>query len=73
MRVGDTLLVWKSDRVSRSRGSSKDIINLLQREGDEYQEFAGEYRNRFVRRKLLFHLFDPLAEFEREMISDSDN
>ena len=23
-----------------------------------------------MRGKLLFHLFDPLAEFEREMISD---
>ena len=73
MREGDTLVVWKSDGLSRALEQLKNIINLLNEKWMNFKGLQESVDTGSSGGKLIFHLFDPLAEFEREMISRSDN
>ena len=73
MREGDTLVVWKSDRLSRALKQLKNIINLLNEKWMISKGLQESIETGSSGGYLIFHLFDPLAEFEREMISRSDN
>ena len=70
MREGDTLVVWKSDGLSRALEQLKNIINLLNEKWMNFKGLQESVDTGSSGGKLIFHLFDPLAEFEREMISD---
>ena len=73
MRGGDTRVVWKSDGQSRALKQLKNIMNLLNEKGMNIKSLQESIDTGSSGGKLPFHLFDPLAEFEREMISRSDN
>ena len=73
MRVGDTLVVLKSDGLSRSLRQVEDIIKLLKEKGMNIKSLQESIDTGSSGGKLPLNLFDPLAEFEREMINRSDN
>ena len=70
MRGGDTRVVWNSDRLSRSLRQLKDIMNLLKEKGMNIKSLQESIDTRSYGGKLKIHLFDTLAELEREMRSD---
>lgn len=66
-RPGDTLVVWRFDRLSRSL---KDLIMLfeqLEKEGIELKSLHEQLDTRTPMGKLMFHLAGILAEFERNL------
>lgn len=69
-RSGDSLVVWKLDRLGRSLRHLIDTINRLQTKGVEFVSLQESVDTTTSGGKLIFHVFGALAEFEREMIRE---
>ncbi len=69
-RTGDSLFVWKLDRLGRSLRHLIDTINKLQAKGVEFVSLQESVDTTTSGGKLVFHVFGALAEFEREMIRE---
>ena len=70
LRPGDTLVVWKLDRLSRSLRDLLDIINQLHGRDVGLQSLTEKIDTTSAGGKLIFHVIGALAEFERGMIVD---
>jgi len=73
MRAGDTLVVWRLDRLGRSL---KDLIERLTELHDRNISFKSLTENIDTTTsggKLIFHIFGALAEFERNLIKERTN
>jgi DNA invertase Pin-like site-specific DNA recombinase len=69
-RNGDSLFVWKLDRLGRSLRHLIDTVNKLQSKGVEFVSLQESVDTTTSGGKLVFHVFGALAEFEREMIRE---
>src|ERR687885_586712 len=70
VRQGDTLVVWRLDRLGRSL---KHLIETITRLNDRHIGFKSITENIDTTTsggKLVFHIFGALAEFERELIRE---
>ncbi|MFI8708738.1 recombinase family protein [Bacillus sp. NPDC077411] len=67
---GDTLVVWKLDRLGRSLKHLIETINILNEEGIAFRSLQENMDTSTSGGKLIFHVFGALAEFEREMIQE---
>jgi DNA invertase Pin-like site-specific DNA recombinase len=68
LEPGDTLIVWKLDRLARSL---RDLIAMLedfQQRGIVFRSLTEEINTATPGGKLIFHIFGALAEFERGLI-----
>ena len=70
MRKGDTLVVWKLDRLGRSLRHLIEVINNLMDDGMYFMSLQENIDTTSTSGKLIFHIFAALAEFEREIISE---
>ncbi len=69
-RSGDSLIVWKLDRLGRSIRNLIDIINLLQQKNIGFKSLQENIDTTTSGGKLVFHIFSALAEFERDIIRE---
>ena len=70
LREGDTLVVWRLDRLGRSL---KDLIATVADLGEQGVAFRSLQENLDTSStggRLVFHIFGALAEFEREVIRE---
>ncbi len=70
MRMGDTLVVWKLDRLARSVRQLIDTIELLEKQGIGLCSLTEAIDTTNLGGKLVFHIFASLAEFERGIIRE---
>jgi DNA invertase Pin-like site-specific DNA recombinase len=63
-RPGDTLVVWKLDRLGRSLPHLIETIKLLDQRGVGFKSLHEHLDTTTPGGKLIFHLFGALAEFE---------
>jgi DNA invertase Pin-like site-specific DNA recombinase len=70
MRPGDTLVVWKLDRLARSMRQLIDTVELLQSKGMGFRSLTEAIDTTTAGGMLVFHIFGALAEFERAMIRE---
>jgi DNA invertase Pin-like site-specific DNA recombinase len=70
LREGDTLVVWRLDRLGRSLRHLIDTVTDLQERGIEFKSITEAIDTRTSGGKLVFHIFGALAEFEREIIRE---
>jgi len=70
MRSGDTLVVWKLDRLARSMRQLIDTVELLQSRGMGFRSLTEAIDTTTAGGMLVFHIFGALAEFERAMIRE---
>jgi DNA invertase Pin-like site-specific DNA recombinase len=70
IRTGDTLVVWKLDRLGRSLKHLIDVVNNLNSRGVFFKSIRENIDTSNSGGKLTFHLFGALAEFERDIISE---
>ena len=70
MRKGDTLVVWKLDRLGRSLRHLIEVINNLMDGSMFFMSPQENIDTTSTSGKLIFHIFAALAEFEREIISE---
>lgn len=70
LRSGDTLMVWKLDRLGRSLRHLIDIVHLLEKSGVEFVSLQDNINTSTASGRLYFNLMASLAEFERSMIQE---
>ena len=73
VRAGDTIMVWKLDRLGRSL---KDLINLVTTFEENQISFVSLNDNINTSSptgRLIFNLFASFAEFERAIIKERTN
>lgn len=69
-REGDTLVIWKLDRLGRSLRDLIEIVNRLEQSGVSFVCMTQNIDTRTPGGKLFFHIFGALAEYERELIRE---
>jgi len=72
-RKGDSLVVWKLDRLGRSLKHLIETINLLHEKKVGFVSLQESIDTTTPGSKLIFHVFGALAEFERELIRERTN
>ena len=70
LRPGDTLVVWRLDRLGRSIRHLIDQLTELQERGIEFRSLQENIDTGSSGGRLVFHIFASLAEFERDLISE---
>lgn len=73
LRSGDTLVVWKLDRLARSMRQLIETVEDLQARGIELRSLTESIDTATPGGRLVFHLFGALAEFERAVIRERTN
>lgn len=73
VRKGDTLIVWKLDRLGRNLKHLVDTVHELSSKGVDFKVLSGQgaqIDTATAQGKLVFGIFAALAEFERDLISE---
>ena len=72
-RQGDTLVVWKLDRLGRSLPHLVETVRELEAQGIGFKSLQENIDTTTSGGKLIFHIFASLAEFERDLIRERTN
>ncbi|MGA2929383.1 MAG: recombinase family protein [Solirubrobacteraceae bacterium] len=70
LRSGDTLVVWRLDRLGRSLHHLVDVIAALEQRHVAFHSVREAIDTTTAGGRLQLHLFAALAEFERELIRE---
>ncbi|MEQ1529675.1 MAG: recombinase family protein, partial [Methylococcales bacterium] len=73
LRKGDTLMVWKLDRLGRNLRHLVNTVHALSEKGISFKVLTGQgaqIDTTTSQGKLVFGIFAALAEFERDLISE---
>lgn len=73
MRPGDTLVVWKLDRLGRSLKQLVTTIEAIKRDGINFRSLTEAMDTNTTQGKMVFGIMSTLAEFERDLIRDRVN
>jgi DNA invertase Pin-like site-specific DNA recombinase len=69
-RSGDTLVVWKLDRLARSMKQLIETIEKLRVRNIGFRSLTEALDTTTAQGLLVFHMFSALAEFERSLIRE---
>ena len=69
-REGDTLLVWRLDRLGRSLKDLIETVSGLEKRGVGFRSLQESIDTTTSGGRLIFHVFGALAEFERNLIRE---
>jgi DNA invertase Pin-like site-specific DNA recombinase len=69
-RSGDTLIVWKLDRLARSMKQLIETVENLRVRGIGFRSLTEALDTTTAQGRLVFHIFGALAEFGRSLIRE---
>ncbi len=67
LREGDTLTVWKLDRLGRSVKNLVDLVGELHKQGVQFKSLTDAIDTGTPSGRFFFHVMASLAEMEREL------
>lgn len=67
LREGDTLVVWKLDRLGRSVKQLVDLVGELHKQGVQFKSLTDSIDTGTPSGRFFFHIMASLAEMEREL------
>ncbi|ODT77824.1 MAG: DNA invertase [Nitrosomonadales bacterium SCN 54-20] len=67
LREGDTLVVWKLDRLGRSVKQLVDLVGELHKQGTQFKSLTDAIDTATPSGRFFFHVMASLAEMEREL------
>ena len=70
LRGGDTLVVWRLDRLARSLKQLIETVEDMEARGIGFKSVTEKLDTTTAGGKLIFHIFGGLAEFERSIIRE---
>ncbi len=70
LRAGDTLVVWRLDRLGRTLKDLLEVVARFEREGIGFKSLTEQIDTTTPTGTLIFHIFGSLAEFERALIRE---
>jgi len=68
LRQGDTLVVWKLDRLGRSLPHLIEVVTALMKRGVGLKSLQDPIDTTTAQGRFIFNVFASLAEFERDLI-----
>src|SRR6266487_3945070 len=68
LREGDTLIVWRLDRLGRSLKHLIETVTALKQQGVAFKSITENIDT--ATGQLVFHIFGALAELERNLITE---
>lgn len=68
LREGDTLIIWKLDRLGRSLKHLVQVVHGLTQRNIGLQSLNDPIDTTTAHGRLIFNIFSSLAEFERDLI-----
>lgn len=73
LREGDTLVVWRLDRLGRSLPHLIEVVMGLGDQGIQFQSLQETIDTGSATGKLVFHVMAAMAQFERDLIKERTN
>ncbi len=70
VRPGDTVVVWRLDRLGRSLRHLLETVSALEHRGVAFVSLTENIDTSTPGGRLVFHVFGALAEFERDLIRE---
>ncbi len=70
LRAGDTLVVWRLDRLGRSLTHLIDVVDQLADRDIEFRSLTEGFDTSTSGGRLVFHVFAAVAEFERQLVRE---
>jgi DNA invertase Pin-like site-specific DNA recombinase len=70
LRAGDTLVVWRLDRLGRSLRHLIETVGQLEQRGIGFRSLTEGIDTTTAAGRMTFHLFGALAEFERDLVRE---
>jgi len=71
LRNGDTVIVWKLDRLARSTRDLLETMETIREAGARFQSLSEPWANTTTHAgKLIMTVFAGIAEFERDLIRE---
>ena len=70
LRIGDTLVVWRLDRLGRSLKHLIEMVTKLEERKIGFRSLTESIDTTTAGGRLIFHIFGALAEFERNLIQE---
>ena len=70
LRKGDSLVVWRLDRLGRSLKHLIETVGELENRGIGFRSLQEAIDTTTSGGRLIFHIFGALAEFERNLIRE---
>lgn len=70
LRSGDTLVVWKMDRVARSLADLMKRIKQIEESGANFRSLTESIDTTTPGGRLIFHVLGALGEFERDLVRE---
>ncbi len=67
LQKGDTLIVWKLDRLGRSLSHLVTLIEGLREKGIDFKSLTEKMDTSSHEGLLMFHIFGSLAQYERSL------
>ena len=67
LREGDTLVVWKLDRLGRSVKNLVDLVSALQKQEIQFKSLTDAIDTGTSSGRFFFHVMASLAQMEREL------
>jgi DNA invertase Pin-like site-specific DNA recombinase len=70
VREGDTLVVWRLDRLGRSLPHLIETVGALEARGVGFRSLSEAIDTTTSGGRLIFHVFGALGQFERDLIRE---
>ncbi len=70
LREGDSLVVWRLDRLGRSLKHLIETVGMLEERGIGFRSLQEAIDTKTSGGRLIFHIFGALAEFEHNLIRE---
>ncbi|KAF1051097.1 MAG: DNA-invertase hin [Burkholderia gladioli] len=70
LRAGDTLVVWRLDRLGRSLADLVGIVEGLRQRGVGFESLNERIDTTHAAGEMVFHVFAMLAQYERSLIRE---
>jgi DNA invertase Pin-like site-specific DNA recombinase len=71
IRAGDTIVVWKLDRLARSTRNLLETMELIREAGGKFRSLSEPWADTTTHAgKMIMTIFAGIAEFERDLIRE---